>query len=655
MLERKRRLDEQGSNTIQNWAWHIEGTQRQAEELRGRIQFHTTKILLVIDRLSVRLLTDIDARVDDILAIAEENLVVSEVILLELRQLRAAWAAQAAGHVEATATQDIHFAGPDTIQRFELYRDVDPPARPESSTFLVEGFNVLLACFEKSREGTEQTPESYLMLLKARWILSLIKASQSYQDARPGLYYRRAINQVGNAITQRAKGTGLIAYDESTLLSLPDSAFHIWTQATYTATMDEDPTAPRPDEEELVRLPLASDGTYARDSVVIFRRSYTHFRIVRVTKLPRREIVKEKDLLTADDALIPRYALPSIVGRPVLEIATFSRGEEILYRFDSEKELYAFQKAFTGYEVSWDQSKIQCQFSNQWLDCSGRIQILQDPIPSRNIDTTSPTSSGSSDQSPPELMRRGTRQSSIVESLAPTTVSFVDGGLEAEDVRLPAVCIFTKLLDKEKKKRFAISYFELDPGIVLMPDKCDCHRPKNTCRRLVLQRRDGKKFRVRVVLSRLDARGNPDPNSFDLLPFSLPRHPKFSQVIVRETSYALLQFDTLQEKKTFEEELNLRFKLRDRQITDLNATMRRIKHRQDRPERQNSVATATMDISLQRRPTFDEPFAARVPIQAPQVPMPDTGAIFPRAQTSAEEEEEHYQWALDRATSTSLT
>lgn len=592
----------------------MQGTEQRVDDLRRRIQFHTTKILLVIDRLSLRLLTDLDARIVDIQATSEQNLSVSRDIQYELRQFHLSWAAHAAGHhpVEAATAQDSHFASPAIECRFDEYWLVNSPTPPGTTPSVVEIFDALLTAFEQSREGPDQTPEQYLMLLKARWLLRKIQNTPAYDDACPGYYYKRAVNQIQTAITERARGTGLVAYEESDLMSLPETAFHIWTPMDQSTEADADTTAARANEEELVRLPLVSDNSRAKETVIVFRRSDSDFRVVREIVKGNQQILKQ-DFLTAQDALVPRYALPS-VERPLLEIATFSRGEENLYLFSSIKDLYAFQQALTGYEVSWDQGKIRCEFKQSWLDCEGRIQILQDPISFRSASPSSTAATSGSGQSFPGLARQPTRRSSIVNSLAPTTVNFVDGGLEAERVKLPAICVFTTLRDSENMKRFAIVYFELDPSIVLMPERCDCHRPGNSCRRLSLEKRTQKKFPVRILFSER-AGGEPDPNTFDLQPFRLPRHPKFRQLVVKETDYVLLKFDSVEKKITFERELKGRFIVRSKQIRDIEETRRRMLHHQDRPRRSSN--TNAFEMQTRHRPALSDASASRTSSMSP--------------------------------------
>jgi hypothetical protein len=628
VLEKNKELHEHGSNAFQNWSYHVKGVEQRVNDLRGRLQFHTTKILLVIDRLSLDLLTDTDSVVHDILGNTEETLNVARDIQAELSQFHASWAAHAAGHqlVTSSLRPDTHFASPVIRQTFERNWQSQLSERVNGEVPLAEYFDLLLAAFEQSREGTDQTPEKYLMLLKARWLLQTVQDSNSFQVARPGFYFKRAINQIAASINKRVRGTGLIAYDESTLMTLPDTAFRIWAQPEQSQTWDEDPTAARANEQEVVRLPLLAENWKTKENVIVFRRSDHDFRIVREIVSGNRTILKETHLNTSQHALIPRYALPSL-KRELLEIATFHNNEETLYSFPWFESLFAFQNALTGYDVAADQGKIRFEFKQKWMDCTGRAQILQDPIGSQRFPLSSVAAASlKSNQSPPELTRRLTRQSSIVESLAPNTVSFVDGGLESEELKLPAIWIFTKLSDSQSRKRFAIVYFVLDPTITLIPERCDCHRQGNACKVLVLERRNAKRFPVRVLFSELDRRGEPNPNAFDLLPFRLPRHPKFSQLVSKETDTVVMKFDSLDDKKNFEKKLKERFRVRTAQSLALERTVRRLRHYEDRPNKAYNPELARVPSGTDE--AIQGSLGSRMSSLSLRVPMPETGSIF---------------------------
>ena len=60
------KLQKSSSGFIQNIVWAA-GAQDEADALRQRIQFHTQKIYLIIEPVTLKLLTTIDAKMDDLL------------------------------------------------------------------------------------------------------------------------------------------------------------------------------------------------------------------------------------------------------------------------------------------------------------------------------------------------------------------------------------------------------------------------------------------------------------------------------------------------------------------------------------------------------------------------------------------------------------
>ena len=617
---------------MENLQWHLSQQEQRVDDLLRRLHFHAEKIRLVIDRLSIDLLCDLDAGVNDVRGLGERNIQISDDILYELNSFRATLFGYLAGHVslDELQTDDTHVASPEVAQRFAQALTLNAPPGAETEIPLVEGFDALFLSFEQSVGSLDQT-ESYLLFLKARFLLALIKESHGYRDARPGFYYKRAINQIEGGIKARIRGrTQIVAYDDATLLALPESSFLIWPQAPARPTTR--PSQPhllnvRANEQELVRIKLAPEEGQEPDHVTIFRQSHEHFRLVLETRSAESEkVIIPQFIYTRQASLIPRYALPSLKD-PSLEIASFSQtfGEEVLYKFGSEIDLWKFQTALTGYDVSHDQYGIQCQFSDDiaFLNCRGRIQLWQDPIvfqasahlgPPAEPALRSPSSTSNASRS---------RQHSFVPSTAPTnTVRWTGNGWEADTIKIPAMTIFTQLADG----RFAIIFLELVNGIQISPAECSCHDDYDSCSKLVLMRIDKSRFLVRFSHPPLDLQGRPNPNTFDILPFRLPRQPSFRLLPAKQTKWLVLKFGNLAAKKEFHRKLNWRFMVRDRQIQDQIDFREETRKRQDRPVRnvQDGPQNLTRTPSLQPGPSP----LNRAPTLPPHIEVPDNGPPF---------------------------
>ncbi|KAK5726018.1 hypothetical protein LTR15_004209 [Elasticomyces elasticus] len=577
-----------------NLLWHLSQQGGRVAELRARLLFHAEKIRFVIDRLELELLTDLDAKADDLFTMAEDNLGNSAEILLELNRFRSSLFGflDGQGSLEDPNVNSPHVAHGAVAARFQVYSTIDAPVPGDIP--LVQGFDALLLHHQQSVSSSDQTPEQYLLYLKIRWLLRQIKNSRDYQDARPGLYYKRAVNQIERAVLARTRRPGdLVSYDESVLMDLPEAYFRIWSPPSIVPTAQDtvpDLRMPRANEQQVAHLELASKGTHHSASVFIFKKSNEHFRVVREIRslLSDGETIIPLQFDTSQDTMIPRYMLPTL-KEPCLEIVIFSRNEEKIFSFLSLPDLLRFQTALTGYNVSFDHARanIRCQFNGKTEDsvCLARIQIWQDPL---DLDLPSAInedelSSGSSSISVSEGSR--SRHGRLVLSTAHSTnlTSTVDG-LQAGHPKLSAIAMITQLSVK-KKTRFALVFMELSEGVCVRPTECSCHVDYDACSRLVLGRHDKEKLPLRILYSDVDAEGRPNPYTFNIFPFRLPRGSDFSQLPLQQTKYVVLKFDTREEKRRFHQELILRFKIRDKQYEDRRNMRSTVLNQQNHPQR----------------------------------------------------------------------
>ena len=631
LLEENRKLRRRYRSDLENLDYRLFQQEKRVDDLRTRLNFHCEKIRLVLDRLSIYLLTDVDAKVDDLLSASEQAPQAPNDILIGLDWLRSTLSSHVTrpGNLYGSASPDAHPVSARIAQTLQEFLFVDAPLGMELGIPMTQGFDALLRHFKQSGQGSDHTPEKYLLFLKTRWLYDRIKASRDYQRACPGFYYKRAVNQIGKAILEKARRPGeLVSYDENVLMNLPESCFLIWPPkpvATPTPPVESSQAHPlvvRANEEQIVCIELASDGLPDPDSVTIFKSSDERFRIVLKTTLGGEKLVIPQPVYTSEDKLIPRYALPTLIN-PSLEIAIFSRNEETLYKFDSFKDLYSFQAALTGYDVSHDQSDIRWQFSDDvcHLDGSGRIQLWQEPIVFASVPEDNGPSHESILYTQHSLYAASqSRRDSLIPSIAPTnTINWTTGGWEGDSIKLPVITIFTQLADKRKRSRFAVISIELEPGIEIDPTECGCCRGYNKCSTLVLVNRKKRDFTVRTCYSDIDSTGQPNPNTFDLLPLRMPRHPTFHNINVSRTQYLVLKFNTLPEKQLFHDELSLRFKVRDKQIKDQRDFVNTIRHRQNRPQRRQTSA------SYSQRPAMYSSQLSSVISLPPQLEVPDIG------------------------------
>lgn len=595
VLQQNKNLHTRGSNIFRNVDWKLR-VESKVTDLRKRIEFHSTKILLVIDRLSLTLLTDIDAKVDDLLGLSEQNLLATHEIRDLLNNFYNSWKGSSTGRPQVLdpSLEDRHVVSPAIQSQLLRRAENHPDKKVGNFDFpgqipLAEGFDALLHHFEKSLDVVErdQTPDHYLCLLKARWLLENIKLSHEYENARPGFYYKRAIARIEQAIRVRLRSNAVIKFDDDVLLALPKSSFNVWYRPEQISAVRHDPTMPRADETEIIRLDLASEDAGSQDKVTVLQRSSSHFRIVVESVADDHREFIDKTYVATEDKLIPRYALPELTIE-CFEIAIFSRGEELLYRFNNMKDVFLFQSALVGYEISHHVRGIRCGFSETYINGTGDIQIWQDPIdskPSQSSPTMPPLTLTNSNST--RGSRSNTRQSSIAASIGATTVSRVADGYQAKPIAYPAITVFTRLPDRHGRSRLALIYLKLDKDIGLFLDQCGCKNQDtyNECPILSIERPKRAKFPVYVLYSDLERSGQSNPNTWDLSLFRIPEHPRFKQLQRVETTYLLLQFPSLAKKRRFHDELNDRFLLRQAQILEQAGFLKQMRYRQDRPSR----------------------------------------------------------------------
>jgi hypothetical protein len=621
LLDENKKYRLRYSNVYENLKWHLQQQERRVDDLRTRLQFHSEKIRLVMDRLSINLLTDIDAKVDDILAVSEQNLQVSNEILDELIRFRSTLFGHLSGrHMSLSPEVESSHRVSDMISlKFQEHLSIDAPANIEFGIPLAPGFDALFMTFQQSISSSDCTPESYLLFLKTRWLLKCLVSSEEYRAARPGLYYKRAINQISQAITVRMQQPGvLISYEESMLTELPDTQFRIWPlsdPAPIVQQSEPHPLMIRANEEEVLRTTLVSNELSGSDTVTIFKSSEERFRIVSETTLasrPDEKMLIPQPIHTGEDKLIPRYAMP-MISEPDLEIAIFSRNEETLYKFGSAETLFRFQTALTGYDVSHDQRAIQCQFSDDasHLDCKGRVQLWQEPIVLGNLHEARSSSHAPSSFSDSAQSRFDSLAATAVTS---NTIRWATGGWEAETIKLPVLVIFTELMDAKKGQQFAILFMELETGIHIDPKECSCCRAYDSCSKLVLTNGKKTSMTVRALFSDIEHTGH---SGFDLFPFRTPRSPAFRKLKMLRTDYLVLKFGQLEDKRRFDQELEYRFRVRDKQIQNQhNFTKRMQKLEVQRPLR-------PLDITPLRphgRAMSDASLAVSIP---PRVELPE--------------------------------
>jgi hypothetical protein len=585
--------------------------QLRMDDLRRRLHFHSLKIRLVIDRLSVSLLTDVDSKLDAVLAITTENLQLSRDTLDEIRLLRHLLLGSDPVR-QPPVTQRLLEIPPALAMRFERALQINAPKSYRPDLPLAESFDALWYRFGVSVQGSSTGPERFMQMVKCCWILEQIKMSTAYQEASPAFYYRRAVTQVDIALrTGIRRLDSNPSYDICVLLALPDEMFEIWLPPSRPPPAVVLPQQPNPillqgGERQVVSLKLAADEGQAPDMIHVFQIGDENYRIALETSTQTGErYIREQPLYTREHRLIPRYALPTMPD-PVPEIAVFSHGRCHIYQFQNYNDLWKFQTAFTGYEVSHYQPAVRCQFGPN-LDsfvCDGHVQFWQEPIDFRSPSTSSAIA--------PNVRAKGasslkSRQASLAPSLGQTTnFTSTPEALIAHTVKSSALVIYTQFTHLKNDHRFAIIVLELDDNIHIDREACACKHGYDGCSKLVLAAKKKTPLPLRMVLS-TDVAGQQDPNTFDIMPLRLPRRPDYTTIKVRESEHIVLKFESLEAKRGFDREFQDRFAVRVKQREHMADIERRFFHMANHPQRRDQYR--------------------------PQPDQNHSGALFPRSGT----------------------
>jgi hypothetical protein len=579
---------------LQSLRWAA-GAEDTVNRLRGRLQFHMQKMLLVVNRLSLRLMTDSADTLDDILGLCEQSIVLHGRTYALLQQCFTLLAAHLQGRALPNwlATEDLPPIPQVLDQTFQRLLLSNAPANFAQTQHdirelpIEEGFDALMTHFGKSAESStgSQTPEHYVQLLKAVWLVQKLKASQDYQNARPGYYYRRAIVQIEQQLSARLQAPRLLTFDAAMLSELPDHTYEIWPSPEPFEWVSQ--ADPKPSEHEEIRLDLALQGNFAQQEIIVFRKSEHAFRIVqentgeRNGQIERQQISMQFDFTR--DNFIPFYAIPPGGVRNEVAFSNIHTGDLESYRFRTSGDLYKFQEIILGHRMVAEDKNVTFEFSNG-VKGRGRMQIWQDP-PDRDSGSVQYGSSSSSSARSPHSLHNS-RIGSAMGSITPSTITEHREGAESGTVPLPSLVIFTELENK-----LAFIYIKLDQGLRIIREHCGCRYGDigyARCCSLSLAREDHRgrvhSFPTHTLVAKTDSMGRSVVSTYDLSVFRLPTHPRFHDLQKKKAEYLYMTFDSPQLKDEFNVELHDRFKLRDKLIQQLRRYDDDMQYQAERPE-----------------------------------------------------------------------
>jgi hypothetical protein len=381
-----------------NFAYNIEWNvviQPKVEHLRKRLEFHNSKILILLRPLELNLLSDIHRDLAErINAVADQVVAVHHSIL----------------HLQGLLIPDVEQAmseqGNAVVIQLDIPVDIEskfrtsaeksyPEIRTTGNFPLQAGADIFVEHFENSTKNftakgnflddRKPPPQQYLALLKSVWIMRCLTECNALKDAPRHSQWHGYVQQLNEDLSiecQRftaAPAQRLIAPDLRGLGN--DDAYDIWPAENIA-----DYISPHVELalEEVLKLPMPDPSESLRRDMSIFRLGSTKYRLLEVVEdkntssARRQEFKMEIDLKTV--IFTPLYAIPS--SRPkALEVVIASPTADIQPTFTEPKHILRLQHLLTGYKVyeRYDQAMVTVSFfiSGQAtpVEEHGRLQL----------------------------------------------------------------------------------------------------------------------------------------------------------------------------------------------------------------------------------------------------------------------------------------
>jgi hypothetical protein len=426
----------------QNVLWEFK-IQEKIDKLVNRMQFHISKVTLVTEQLQDGLLRNMAVTLDRI----DRNVADIHNVVVTGSLQPTMPAITPVPDVLATRFNEALMA-PHRPQSF-----TDPRQLP-----IREGFDALAYHFFQSTvrshgpPGSAQPLEQYINLVKAQWLVQVLKNSTQFKQS---FYYKRATLRMEQLICDEKDRPDLTQFSEADFERVNATSYAIWVadEVDPGPINDDGPGS----EEQILELPMRD----APGALTVFRMSDTELRLVwqavsSGTGLPPRD--RESEINVHSHHFEPVYASP-LSSEPTnqVKISSSQVRSARLYDLKEIGHVYELQRAVTGFKVVHDRMNVRWALNRRGRNGKARIQIWQfKPLPQANANVSQWSPSSSSDRSISSGFSASTNQTvaeSMTEGLNPAIFSIVRNsaarnGNESENiilekVPLPLLVMFT--------------------------------------------------------------------------------------------------------------------------------------------------------------------------------------------------------------------
>ena len=609
------------ANGWDNAKWHIFGGQERADKLRARLQFHSTKIGVFMQTISV------SVQAATLNALGDIQREIEKLPLRVLHEILRGLSGQPKLGGLRPIPPELHKRYMAALERDKPEAFIDVSCFP-----LKEGLDALAAALDQSTTKFHSSalgiwkPSIHQLhsLMKARWIFDRMRDSSQLREAGQDSLWRYCLENVQVQIkTEYGKYEHFLVEVEADIASLDLESFRIWMPPSENVSVSITEADESQQEEKILEVSLSSTLTSRKD-LIVFRRPGDELRLVTVKTpiappnsegmppAPRNESQLFK---MHQDHVVPRYALPSHRSIPHSRIIELCPGPRSGYsfQFNIDEDLLKFQNALLGYKVVHDRQNCKWSFHRgsfrtEKTSGVGRVQIWQaKPLPPTataptptltETDTIGPLSpvSGSPPnwspawQSAPKHHARtdSIHSNSTLASTVRPRPSIKETGPESGNTItmkrpvLPLLVIFTEI---NKKPTYLV--VRLDRSIEINPSACDCatEKKRGSCTRTILECNPPKRDKFTILQHSASGSADSDLPDWNLALFSQPRHPNRDSTVDHIEKVRWLSIDTPNpvEREWFQAGFRTVGRLRDTAERKFIQQEARIRRRAEKP------------------------------------------------------------------------
>ena len=557
LLDDHNRFQRDAAGFIDNVQWHM-GTQRDVDILRERVQFHSTKLLVLTKPFELHLLLEIRHELQELRREVQDIRGLLITIL-------------ANGMLPDTVSLDVSFPEiPVEIeQRFHKAsgrNDQDSPFDGANMP-LVEGFDALVYQFARSTVDFnpvyQNVPEEtqFVNLLKSKWIMDKLENRLHLQLDEPNSFWASYLREVKTKIVReyrRFDSNQLRAPPKETIIRLPDQCFTIWAKKAP-PLRPPDLAERRHEEEFVLELSLPESAGSYTTVLNIFKRSAIEFRFVTSTKHSTNpgDYQKEVTINTNVIRVVPAYATPDagLITHNILLSSSHVKDRRWQY-LSSFEDVKALQHVLTGYRVHHTMASVSWSINGSSKPGEigkGILELWQPQVlPKPGDDNASPNGQRNKSLSSPNSTANSRRPSTTLStattfvsgSSATSIINGSRGDATAVLMPEPPVLILFTVCDR----KYSFIHLELDPDTFVNPELCLCRKyPREECQVAILKSTT-KYMQIRRHCTQ--GLSESDLDTWDLARFRMPRHPQFEKVeVVPKAKYLRLEFPSTESKQ----------------------------------------------------------------------------------------------------------